>query len=138
MQGFARAAQTGGIPCLIAAKWDIPARESIILLTRMYALMAMNKVRSLNAKEKGQRGRGGKNIHTQTHQRKCCCGGLVEQGQYRTVAQAMQAAIASYLQDHNTEQRHSFYYWAGFIPHGFADVKLEDELLDEIHQRLHG
>ena len=30
----------------------------------------------------------------------------------------------------------SFYYWAAFISHGFASVKLDDALLDQIHNRL--
>ena len=47
VQGFAQAALAGGIPCLVAAKWNIPAKESIILLTRMYAFMAANKVWNL-------------------------------------------------------------------------------------------
>lgn len=27
----------------------------------------------------------------------------------------------------------SFYYWAGFTPHGFANVELDEVLLDHIH-----
>ena len=45
VQGFARTALAGGIPCLVATKWNIPAKESIMLMTRVYAFMAMNKVR---------------------------------------------------------------------------------------------
>ena len=45
--GFARAALAGGIPCLLATKWNIPAKESLILMTRVYAYMAVNKVREL-------------------------------------------------------------------------------------------
>ena len=44
MQGLARAALAGGIPCLLVPKWNIPAKESIILMMRVYAFMAMNKV----------------------------------------------------------------------------------------------
>ena len=44
MQGFARAAQVGGIPCLLASKWNIPIKESIILMTMIYVFMAENKV----------------------------------------------------------------------------------------------
>lgn len=32
--------------------------------------------------------------------------------------------------------RHSFFYWAAFISHGFASVLLDDALLDEVHARL--
>ena len=44
VQGFARAALAGGIPCLLASKWNVPVKESIILMTRVYAYMAMHKV----------------------------------------------------------------------------------------------
>ena len=44
VQGFARAALAGGIPCLLSSKWNIPAKESIILMTRVYAFMALHKV----------------------------------------------------------------------------------------------
>ena len=44
VQGFGRTALAGGIPCLLASKWDVPAKESIILMTRVYAFMALNKV----------------------------------------------------------------------------------------------
>ena len=44
LQGFARTALAGGIPCLLASKWNVPTVESIILMTRVYAFMAMNKV----------------------------------------------------------------------------------------------
>ena len=44
LQGFARTALAGGIPCLLASKWNIPTVESLILMTRVYAFMAMNKV----------------------------------------------------------------------------------------------
>ena len=44
VQGFARAALAGGIPCLLASKWNVPAKESIILMTRVYAFMALDKV----------------------------------------------------------------------------------------------
>ena len=45
LQGFARAALAGGIPCLLATKWSIPTKESMMLMTRVYAFMAINKVR---------------------------------------------------------------------------------------------
>ena len=45
VQGFGRAALAGGIPCLVASKWNIPAVESVMLMTGVYAYMAMNKVR---------------------------------------------------------------------------------------------
>ena len=51
VQGFARTALAGGIPCLLASKWNVPAKESIILMTRVYAFMAANKV--------GQSAKGG-------------------------------------------------------------------------------
>ena len=47
VHGFARAALAGGIPCLLASKWNIPAKESIILMTRFYAFMAANEVGQL-------------------------------------------------------------------------------------------
>ena len=45
VQSFARAALAGGIPCLLATKWNVPRKESIILMSRIYAHMAVNKVR---------------------------------------------------------------------------------------------
>ena len=48
----------------------------------------------------------------------------------------MQAAVVSLLRDEELNYKHSFYYWAGFICHGYASVKLDDELLDKIHERL--
>lgn len=30
----------------------------------------------------------------------------------------------------------SFFYWAAFIAHGFASIKLDDALLDQIHDKL--
>ena len=45
VQGFGRAALAGGIPCLLASKWSVPTNESVILITRIYAFMAENKVR---------------------------------------------------------------------------------------------
>ena len=32
--------------------------------------------------------------------------------------------------------KRSFYYWAGFISHGSANVKLDDALLHQIYDRL--
>ena len=43
VQGFARAGLVGGIPHLLASKWNILAKESIFLMTRIYAFMASNK-----------------------------------------------------------------------------------------------
>ena len=45
VQGFARAALAGGIPCLLATKWHVPVRESITLINRIYTSMATHKVR---------------------------------------------------------------------------------------------
>ena len=44
VQGFAQTVLADNISCLLAPKWKIPAKESIILMTRLYAFMAMNKV----------------------------------------------------------------------------------------------
>ena len=55
LQGFARAVLAGGVPCLLAPKWDTPVEESIILMMRVYAFMASDKVR-----EAGKRGRESK------------------------------------------------------------------------------
>ena len=52
VQGFARAALAGGIPCLLATKWSIPAKEGIILMARAYAIMVANKVQILVNKYK--------------------------------------------------------------------------------------
>ena len=46
VQGFGRTVLAGGIPCLLASKWAVPTAESIILTTRIYAFMVMNKVRA--------------------------------------------------------------------------------------------
>ena len=45
LQGFTRAVLAGGVPCLLAPKWNIPVEESTVLMMRVYAFMAMNKVR---------------------------------------------------------------------------------------------
>ena len=58
------------------------------------------------------------------------------QAQYKTVAKAVQAAAVSLLEDKDMKYQHSFYYWAAFISHGFASVKLDDALLNDIHTRL--
>ena len=44
VHGFARAALAGGIPCLLASKWNVPAKESIMLMVRFYGCMVVNKV----------------------------------------------------------------------------------------------
>ena len=63
--------------------------------------------------------------------------GLSEaQGQYQTVAEALQTAIVSLLKDEELQFKRSFYYWAAFISHGFASVKLDVDLLDQVHDRL--
>lgn len=61
---------------------------------------------------------------------------LGAQDKYLTVAEALQAAVLSVLTDEKMKYKNSFYYWAAFISHGFADVKLDDALLDQIHERL--
>ena len=48
----------------------------------------------------------------------------------------MQAAVVSVLEDGDMKFHRSFYYWAAFIAHGFASVKLDDALLDGIHAQL--
>lgn len=58
------------------------------------------------------------------------------QDEYQTVAEAFRAAVVSLLKDEDMNYRRSFYYWAAFISHGFASVKLDDALLDQIHDRL--
>ena len=45
LQGFGRTALAGGIPCLLASKWNVPVKESIVLMRHIYTHMAMNKVR---------------------------------------------------------------------------------------------
>ena len=45
VQGFARTALAGGIPCLLATKWDVSAKESVMLVTQIYTFMALNRVR---------------------------------------------------------------------------------------------
>ena len=57
------------------------------------------------------------------------------QGQYQTVAEALRAAVLSLLEDEEMIYKDSFYYWAAFISHGFASVKLDDALLDQIHHK---
>lgn len=52
--------------------------------------------------------------------------------QYQTVAQALQAAVVSLLHDKDLHYKDSFYYWAALVPHGFASVQLDDELLERV------
>lgn len=61
---------------------------------------------------------------------------MASQGEYQTVAQALQTAVKSVLGDEDMRYKTSFYYWAAFISHGFASVLLDDELLARIHHRL--
>ena len=61
---------------------------------------------------------------------------IATQDKYQTVAEALQAAVASLLKDESMRYKTSFYYWAAFITHGFASIKLDDALLDKIHERL--
>ena len=60
------------------------------------------------------------------------------QERYKTVAEALQAAVLSLLKDKDEDMNYkrSFYYWAGIASHGFAGVKLDDALLGQIHSRL--
>ena len=58
------------------------------------------------------------------------------QGRYKTVAGALQEAVVSVLGDKEMKFHRSFYYWAAFISHGFASVKLEDAMLDAINVQL--
>ena len=44
--------------------------------------------------------------------------------------------MTSFLKKDGMRYKDSFYYWAAFIPHGFADVKLDEALLDRIHMYL--
>ena len=57
------------------------------------------------------------------------------QDKYQTVAEALQAAVISLLGAEDMNYKRSFYFWAAFIPHGFASVLLDDALLGEIHAR---
>ena len=52
------------------------------------------------------------------------------------MAGALQEAVVSVLGDKEMKFHRSFYYWAAFISHGFASVKLDDALLNDIHTRL--
>ena len=58
------------------------------------------------------------------------------QDKYKTVAEALQAAVVSLLKDDEMKYKRSFFYWAAFISHGFASVKLDDALLGKIHDRI--
>ena len=58
------------------------------------------------------------------------------QDKYQTVAEALQTAVTSLLEDEEMKYSRNFYYWAAFITHGFASIKLDDALLDQIHERL--
>ena len=58
------------------------------------------------------------------------------QDKYQTVAEALQTAVISLLDDEDMKYKRSFYYWAAFISHGFASVLLDDAFLGEIHTRL--
>ena len=44
--------------------------------------------------------------------------------------------MVSLIEDKSMKHSRSFYYWAAFISHGFASVRLDDALLDQIHKRL--
>ena len=141
MQDLAQAALAGGIPCVLAPKWTIPAKESILLITRVYALMAVNKVReaplflSLSLSLCAQIP-SNKTQLTATPLGLCPESLLLQQDQYCTVADAMRAAVQSLLHDTSMKYEKSFFYWAAFAPQGFAGVRLDNALLDYIHHRL--
>ena len=63
---------------------------------------------------------------------------IVEQGNYQTVGEALRNAVVSVLGDETMRYKDSFYYWAGFISHGYASVKLDDPLLELIHSGMVG
>lgn len=42
----------------------------------------------------------------------------------------------SLLEDDNERYKQSFYFWAAFVPQGFASVQLNSALLDKIHSYL--
>ena len=44
--------------------------------------------------------------------------------------------MRSALEEEDMNFKRSFYFWAAFISHGFASVKLDDALLDQIHDKL--
>ena len=44
--------------------------------------------------------------------------------------------MASLLHDNDLRYKDSFYYWAALLPHGFASVQLDDELLERAHSSL--
>ena len=48
VQGLGRAALAGGIPCLLAAKWNISCEERTALMTRVLTSMAANGVGQSN------------------------------------------------------------------------------------------
>lgn len=160
IHGFARAMLSGGIPCLIASKWDVPTRESIELMVRFYAHMAINRVRKrydmMRARShshlKQQQERifrilGLSWCHSYTlilfaiyvlfslslsllfHLR----ASVANQDRYQSVAEAFQAALQSLIHNPKFRYKDSFYYWGAFLPHGFADVQLDKQLLDQIH-----
>lgn len=56
------------------------------------------------------------------------------QDEYRTVAEAYQAAVVSLLEMKEEKFRESHFYWAAFLLHGFADVMLDDGVLESIRK----
>ena len=48
------------------------------------------------------------------------------------MAKALQMAVIELLQDDDMGFKHSFYYWASIIPHGFAEVTIDDQLSENI------
>ena len=93
LQGFGQTALAGGIPCLLASKWNVLVNESIILMRQVYAYMAMNKVRELAMFLKN-----GKHVYICTTMR--CNQAMVMvciamQDKYQTVTEALQAAVVS-------------------------------------------
>ena len=104
VQGFAQAALMGGTPCLLASKWIIPVKESIALVTLIYSFMAKSK------------GCSGKTYSTQLgdfnayHAVSNDAGACVRlnQGEYPTVAKALQAAVIPALADKEAGFRSSF------------------------------
>ena len=53
-----------------------------------------------------------------------------------TVGQAFHRAVSRLLKDQDGDYFSSYFYWAAFIPHGFADVKISEDFVVNIRKYI--
>lgn len=62
----------------------------------------------------------------------------MRQDGYRTVGQAFRDAVMTLREMEGEKFATSHYYWGGFLPHGFADVVLDESILKSVREFIEG